>query len=134
LEPEFYNPDFRKTFNGVVSICPKSFPTFITKLFESNLEWAKLFINHNTEWVRKMLSDWEEGWKYYEKGKEDRYIGPADVLLAFIYSRPNHHRSEYITRKFQDKDGVFNNDEFSYYTVKSINYEKFEEFLIESLK
>lgn len=90
LEPAFYVPEFLKTFDGTVSICPTTFPKFIEKLFNSDLPIAKEFIKHNKIWVEKTLGKNQDLKKFYKEGEEEKYIGPADILLVFCYLTNGH--------------------------------------------
>jgi hypothetical protein len=137
LEPAFYNPDFLQKFKAV-SICPKTLPDFIKVLFDSDLPIAKLFVEHNSAWVNKMLDASPECWKFYEKGLQDRYIGPADVLLAFCYL---------VTEKtqVQDKTAIhiatvernfpeFGDEKYIMHTVDEISYQVLEQVLIKTFQ
>jgi hypothetical protein len=92
LETNIYNPEFKRKFNGIVSICPRTFVNFSAILMEEYIAlnpFVKCLVDSNKLWVDSQLQGWEEGGKYYpDKKMKHFYFGPADILLAVCSFNP----------------------------------------------
>lgn len=120
LETNVYNPEFKRKYDGVVSICPRTFSNFSAALMESYIEmnpFVKSLVETNGVWVDKLLSDWKDGEKFYpDKRMKHWYFGPADILLAVC----SLESSSYVLKERELEVGE------KKYTIRSMTKINFE--------
>lgn len=139
LETRFYNPFFKKNFDGIVSICPRTFPKFtnlISELLEKGDTLIHDLVTHNYNWISRMLEDWPDGRQFYpDKGKEHLYFGPSDVCLALFFTTFCKDLSGIkIIPNCEDRTIVLNQKKYSYYSVRDMDLKAMESKLVDVIE
>jgi hypothetical protein len=126
LETNIYNPEFKKKFNGIVSICPRTFGNFSAAIMEKYLEsnsFVKSLVDANKIWIDKQLQGWEEGEQYYpDKRMKQFFFGPADILLAVCSLDP-------ATYKLKEREITVGEKKYTIRSMVDLDYHAIDHIL-----